>query len=187
MPGEISVKQVLLDLIRHKTPLLVLIALLFFLNLAATLVMVIYQAPRMKRQTNTLAKLRGELSVTERKEPAANIRNSRNDLAKLREMIPLKQQFPAILEEIMAAASSCKVTLGAITYKQNAIKERKLRTFEITLTVTGQYGAVKSFLVDLQTLEGLAVVENISFSNKDPYIEDVTMDAQLMVYLRDET
>jgi len=54
------------------------------------------------------------------------------------------------------------------------------------MSVAGRYGGVKAFLFDLQMLEGLAVIDGISLSSDDPYTEQVTMEARLTVYLRDD-
>ena len=85
----------------------------------------------------------------------------------------------------MEAASSCNVSMGAITYKPNTVKDQNLQVYEVTMSVTGRYGSVKSFLFDMQMLEGLIIVDGVSFVNEGPYVESITMETRLMVYLRD--
>jgi type IV pilus assembly protein PilO len=75
--------------------------------------------------------------------------------------------------------------MGAITYKPKTVKDQNLLVYEVTMPVTGRYGAVKSFLFDMQMLEGLIIVDGVSFANEDPYVESITMETRLMVYLRD--
>jgi len=179
-------KKALLDLLRQKIVWLAVITLLIALNLVALLVIAVYQNPELEQKTSTRNELRRNISAAERKDSTTLVLSSRQCLDKLQGMIPSKRQFPSILGDIMEAASSCNVSLSAMAYKPATIKEFKLRAYDVTLSATGRYGAVKSFLFDLQILEGLVVVDGISFSNESPYLENVTMETRLMIYLRDE-
>jgi hypothetical protein len=55
----------------------------------------------------------------------------------------------------------------------------------LSLSVSGGYAAVKSYLSDLQSNPELIVVDTVTFSNSDLFVENVVMDLHLTVYLRE--
>jgi type IV pilus assembly protein PilO len=178
-------KQALLELFLQKTGWLAVIAVLLFLNILSIVLIEFYQRPGLDKKLGVRNELRQQVTFAGRKDAAADFRTSKDDLQKLQAMIPSKRQFPAIVGEIMEAASSCNVTMGAITYKPKTVKDQNLQVYEVTMSVTGRYGSVKSFLFDMQMLEGLIIVDGVSFVNEGPYVESITMETRLMVYLRD--
>ncbi|MDD5106159.1 MAG: hypothetical protein PHC49_11145, partial [Desulfuromonadaceae bacterium] len=64
------------------------------------------------------------------------------------------------------------------------LKEEALLSYQLTLSVTGSYAAIKSYLNDLQGMEELIVVDSVSFANSDLLTEHVVMNIHLSVYLR---
>jgi len=178
-------KQELLELFLQKTGWIAVIVVMLFLNILSVVVIEFYQKPKLDKKLVVRNELRQKVTFAGRKDAATAFQSSKGNLQKLQAMIPLKRQFPTILGEIMKAASSCNVAIGAITYKPSIVKDQNLQVYEVSLSVTGRYGEVKSFLFDMQMLEGLVVVDGVRFSNEGPYVESVTMETRLMVYLRD--
>jgi len=99
--------------------------------------------------------------------------------------IPEKRQFARVLSDLLEAAASSGVGVGAISYKPLQIKEEALLSYQLSLSVSGGYAAVKSYLADLQGNPELIVVDTVSFSNSDPFVENVVMDLRITVYLRE--
>lgn len=179
-------KQAFFDVLRRKTAWIGALALLAVLNAAAVIIIEACQAPGLERKKSARNELRRKLSAAGGRDTRAALYNGKRDLERLRTLIDLKRDFPALLGEFMEAASSCNVAMGAITYKPAIIKEHRLQAYDVTMSVTGRYGAIKSFLFDLLMFNGLVVVDGIRLSNEGPYVENITMEARLMVYLRDE-
>jgi len=179
-------KQALHDVIlRHRLPAL-LLGILLVLNVVLFGFVSACQQPELSRKRHERAGLAARQPFAGRGDAAESFRVAGRDLERLRAMIPSKRGFPAFLQELLDSASSCAVALGPVAYKQSVVKERKLLAYEVTMSVAGRYGGVKAFLFDLQMLEGLAVIDGISLSSDDPYTEQVTMEARLTVYLRDD-
>jgi type IV pilus assembly protein PilO len=111
-------------------------------------------------------------------------RQGSSDLEKMNTAIPEKREFARILSDLLEAAASSNVEVGAISYKPEQLKEEMLLSYQLSLSVSGSYAAVKSYLSDLQKSQELLVVDMVSFSNSDLYVENVVMAVHLTVYLR---
>ncbi len=149
------------------------------------LLVLVSQKPELERTVHERDDLRRKLASVTRG-VGRETSNTLNDLKKLQELLPLKREYPSILEDIIDTASMISVTLGAVTYKPIIIKEQELLAYEATIQASGSYVGIKRFLFNLQIIEELIVVESVRFSNEDPYAEKVTMETKLMVYLRDQ-
>lgn len=176
----------LLDRIRSHRRRAMLVGIPLLANIVLLVVLTIFQAPALDTLREERRALEKQSGPAGRDGYAGSVAGRRGDLEKLRGMIPAKRDFPAILEGIMESASSCGVVMGPVAYKATVLKERKLLAYDLTLSVTGRYGAVKAFLFDLQILEGLSTVDGMTLTGSDPYAEKVTLDARLTVYLRED-
>jgi type IV pilus assembly protein PilO len=107
------------------------------------------------------------------------------DLKTLKTRIPEKREFARVLSELLESAASSAVEVGTISYKPVQIKEEALLSYQLSLSASGRYAAVKSYLADLQNNRELIVVDSVSFSNSDLFIENVVMDLRITVYLRE--
>ena len=73
---------------------------------------------------------------------------------------------------------------GAVSYKPQTVKGQDLLAYGITMSVSGSYAAVKSFLGDLQRNNELIVVDGISMANSDLFEENVVMEVHVSIYLQ---
>jgi len=178
-------KQLLLELFQEKKRSLILAGALLLLNVVFYAAVNGYQAPALKEAHTKWSDLRTRVAAIERGDVNAQYRQGKADLEKLYTHIPIRRQFPRLLGDILDTAASNGVTIGAITYKPQSIKEQKLLAYGVTMGVSGSYAAVKSFLADMQSSNELTVVENISLTNSDPFEELVVLDLQLTVYLQE--
>lgn len=178
-------KEYVLEIVRQKWRLLSVILGLLLLNAALGVVLSLYQTP-------TLADLQAKWSVLRRQavgsgglDSAAIYRQGSADLEKLKIRIPEKRQFARVLSDLIEAAASSAVSVSSISYKPVQIKEESLLSYQLALSVSGNYVAVKSFLADLQKNPELLVVDSVSFANSDVYVENVVMALHLTIYLRE--
>lgn len=178
-------KQKVLEVVRTYRRRVMLMGLLLLVNVCLMVVVTAFQEPELDRRRDERRTLLSARSVEGREGASAAYESDTRDLGKLRALLPAKRDFPAFLEGLMESASSCGVTMGPVAYTPTAVKDRKLLNYELTLTVTGRYGAVKAFLFDLQLLDGLSVIDHITLKSGDPYAEQVTMDARLTVFFKD--
>lgn len=177
-------KEILVELFRLKRRSLIAIAVLLVINVILYIVISAYQEPGLTNARHQWNDLRGRVAAISRGDVTSAYRQGKSDLERLKARIPQKREFPRILGEIMEAAASSNVVLGGVTYKPKTVKDENLLAYGVTLSMTGSYAAVKSFLADMQKSRELLVVDNITLTNSDPFEESVTMDLQLTIYLQ---
>jgi type IV pilus assembly protein PilO len=101
-------------------------------------------------------------------------------------MIAPKKDLARILSELNELATSNSLVVGPVTYKPVEIKDEKLLAYTLGLTVTGRYGAVKSFIGDLGRFKEMVTITTISLNNPKLTEEKVDLRLDLTVYLRME-
>lgn len=180
-------KQYALEIVRQKWRFLSIILFLLLFNIALGVVISAYQTPDLADLQTKWRDLRSRTARAGQVDAATLYRQGTLDLEKLKARIPEKREFARVLSDLLEAAANSAVEVGAISYKPVQIKEEPLLSYQLALSVSGRYVAVKSYLFDLQNNQELIVVDSVSFSNKDLYSENVVMDLRVTVYLREET
>ena len=178
-------KQYILEIIRQKWRLLSIILALLLLNVALGVVVSVYQLPSLADLQTKWSNLRRQAASVGQLDATALHQQGSADLEKLKAKIPEKQQFARVLSDLFEAAASSAVEVGTISYKPVQIREEALLSYQLSFSVTGSYAAVKSYLADLQKNPELIVVDNVSFSNSDLFVEKVVMNLRITVYLRE--
>ena len=176
--------QALLELFRQKKRTLIAALVLFLLNIGLYAVTAGYLEPRIAVSQASWSDLRQRIAVAGRADVATVYSRGMDDLKKLSSRIPAKRQFPRVLGDILDAAASSAVVTGNVSYKPQAVKDRDLLAYGVSMTVGGSYAAIKSFLGDLQKNSEMIVIEDISLTKTDLYEENVVMDLRLTVYLQ---
>jgi len=178
--------QALLEILRLKKRLLFAAGIALLLNIGLLVWIDGHQSPAIVEAQLKWNDLRRRIAVAGRASVEKTFKQGKVDLENLKGRIPIKRQFPQLLGEILDAASTSGLATGHITYKPQTIKdESHLLAYGVTLTVSGRYAAIKSFLADLLSIRELVVIDGFSLSNSDVYEENVTMDLHLTVYLRE--
>lgn len=176
--------QYLYEILRQKWRLLTIILFLLLLNVALVSIVSLYQLPSLAELHTKWSDLRRQSSQGKLIDAAILFRQGTVDLEDLKKRIPEKREFARVLSELIESAASSAVEVGTISYKPQQLKEEPLLSYQLTLSVSGSYAAVKSFLSDLQQNRELLVVDSVSFSNSDLYVENVVMNLNITVYLR---
>lgn len=178
-------KNIFIEIYRQKKRSLNVALLLLVVNIAVYAVNYGYLDSSVNEARQKWHELRRRVSVAERGDVSVVYRQALADLEKLSALIPLKRQFPSVLGDILDAAASSNVVIGTVTYKPQVVKNEDLLAYSINMSVSGSYAAVKSFLADLQKNRELVVIEAVALSNRDPFEENVSMNVNLTVYLRE--
>jgi len=178
-------KQQVLVLFRRKRPWLIAIGILLLLNIISFVFIGIFQNPALERKKGVWSEQRKRLDALARGDVTTAYLNAKADLERLQAMIPDKRRFPSLLGQIMDSSSLCSVATDSLTYKPQSIKEQKLLAYEMSMSVSGRYSAVRCFIYEMQTMEQLVVIDGIKLSNEDPYAENVSMELRMTAYLRD--
>lgn len=178
-------EQYVIEIVRQKWRLLTVILFLLLLNVALTVLVSAYQLPYLVDLQTKWSNLRRQTVRAGQVDAMTLYQQGSTDLEKLKARIPVKREFARVLSELLEAAASSAVEVGTISYKPVPIKEEALLSYQLTLSVSGGYAAVKSFLADLQKNPELIVVDSVAFSNSDLFVENVVMDLHITVYLRE--
>jgi len=176
--------QVLLELLQQKKRTIIVAVILLVINVACSLVIAGYLRPGIDKSLVQWNELRQRLAASGKMDVGAIYRRGTDDLKTLSSKIPAKREFPRVLGELLDAVSANSLVPGAISYKPQGIKERNLLAYGVSMSVSGTYAGLKSYLGDLQNFDNLVVIESLSFSKSDLYEENVSMDLRLTVYLQ---
>lgn len=178
-------KLVVLELLRLKKRSLIAIVLLLLTNVVLLSLVNGYQKTALAESQAAWNNLRSRVAAADRGDVNVAYRQGKSDLEKLRSMIPLRRQFPRVLGDILETAASSGVVPGPINYKPQVLKDENLLAYAVSMSTSGSYAAVKSFLSDLQKNHELVVIDGISLTNSDPFVESVLLELRLTVYLRE--
>jgi Tfp pilus assembly protein PilO len=178
-------KQYVLEIVRQKWRLLSIILFLLLLNMTLVIVVSNYQLPSLTELQAKWNNLRRQAAAAGQVDAATLYQQGSADLEKLKTRIPEKREFARILSDLLEAAASSNVKVGTISYKPEQIKGEALLSYQLSLSVSGSYAEVKSYLSDLQNIQDLLVVEPTAFINSDPLVENVVMNLSITVYLRE--
>ena len=176
--------QAFRELFLQKRRLLIALAVLLVLNISLYVANSAYLAPTIISSQASWNDLRQRVAVASRADVATVYRRGIDDLKKISTKIPVKRQFARVLGDILDSAVSSGVITGAVSYKPQAVKGQDLMVYGVSMSVSGSYAAVKSFLADLQKNGELIVVEGITLSNSDLFEENIVMEIHLSIYLQ---
>jgi type IV pilus assembly protein PilO len=177
--------QYILEIVRQKWRHLSIVLFLIILNVIMTVFVSAFQIPSLADLQTNWSNLRNQSARSGKVDAATLYQQGAVDLEKLNSRIPKKREFARVLSELFESASSNAVVVGTITYKPVEIKEEALLSYQLSLSLSGSYAAVKSFLADLQNNPDLLVIDTAAFSNNDLFVENVVMNVQITVYLRE--
>lgn len=176
--------QIIIEIIRRKKALLVLVLALILANIAL-MVVVSFQEPELTASRSKWSELRGLVARTGHVDTATMYQQGIKDLEKLDSRIPPKREFGRVLSELIETASDNGVVSGPLSYKPLSIKDESILTYQLTYSVSGDYASTKSYLSDLLQNRELVVVDSVSMSNGDSMTENVVMNLNVTVYLRE--
>jgi len=176
---------ILLEIFRQKRFVLAIILSLVLLNLTLFVVNVSYQEPALSVSRSKWSELRGLVARAGRADASALHSQGKTDLERLNTRIPPKREFARVLSDLLETASNSGVATGAISYKPFSIKDEGLLVYQLSLSVIGDYASVKNYLSELQKNPELVVVDSVSLANSDLFAENIVMNLNVTVYLRE--
>ena len=163
------------------------VALLILVNIGFALYMAYVQQPRVDSlRADWLAK-RDENGLHGQVLNQAEVyKKGLEDLKTLNNRIYQKHDFARFLGEIFDEAKKNSLSVTSVTYKPTVVQGERLLSYDITLSVSGKYPAIKRFLYDLRSSSNLVVIESIALSSKASAEESVQLQVQLSSFFRVE-
>ncbi len=180
-------KAYMWEIVRQKWVLLCIILVLLLVNLAFGIVYSSYQLPALAEAQTKWSDLRRKAATAGQVDATALYKQASADLDTLKARIPEKRHYARVLGDLYEAAATSAVEVGTVSYKPLQGKEEPLLSYQLSFSVTGGYAAVKSYLADLQNNPELIVIDMVAFSKNDLFVEKVTMELRITVYLREWT
>ena len=178
--------RLLIDLFnaRKKTWIFVVLALLA--NLLVAVYVANFQNPQLDRLRAVWQEKR-KLVAGSPADLGSVYRQGTGDLTKFRELMPEKKEFARVIGDLLESAANNNLKAGAITYKPEPIPEEKLIRYAISLSVSGKYAAVKSFIADVRRSHEIITIESVALGGaRDATEEAVALRLQLNAYFRAE-
>jgi len=180
-------RDALLELVRQKKRLLLSVVVLTLFTAALFITVDGYQLPEIVAAQAKWSELRRQVALMGRGDVSSAYKQGKIDLETLKGRIPPKRQFARVLGDILEQAASSGTAIDSITYKPRVIKDEGLLAYDLTMSVSGRYAAIKSFLADMRKFRELVVINEFGLINSDYFEENVTMDLQMTIYLREDT
>jgi type IV pilus assembly protein PilO len=174
-----------IEIVRQKWRILSVIFGMLLLNIALAIVVSVYQHPSLENLETKRNELRRHSIRAGKMDAATLYKQGTVDLDRLKARIPAKRHFARVLGDLLESAASNAVEIGGISYKPVPTKEESLLSYQLSYSVNGNYAAIKSYLSDLHKNPELIVVDTVSFSNSDIFVENVVMSLNITVYLRE--
>lgn len=95
---------------------------------------------------------------------ALRVKNARQSIEKFKEALPTEQGLTKVLRDINKRAKKNGLGFKAGSYSPSTVSGTTINKYAISFTVSGEYGRVKKFLYDLETINHLLVVEEVTLS-----------------------
>lgn len=112
-------------------------------------------------------------------------RQRADELNILKGRMPVRYDLPVIIGQLTDLASSQKLAIGSINYKQAKSQLPAHVSYIISSSVNGDYASLKRFLAKLQGMDGLSTVNSFMLYNNDPFEVNAGMDFEITVHLRE--
>lgn len=106
-------------------------------------------------------------------------------LRELYSTIPYRHEFPRVISELLDFMALRGATAGTIQYKPIKTDLTGVLAYSMNCSANGSYPALKRLIADLERLDGIATLNEVSFANTDPALEKVDLNLQLTIYLRE--
>ena len=95
---------------------------------------------------------------------ALRAKNAKVSIKEFKETLPSEQGLTKVLSDINKKAKKNGLGFKAGSYSPSVVPNSNINKYSISFTVSGEYGKVKRFLYDLETLKHLLVVEDVTLS-----------------------
>lgn len=172
------------ELFRTRRLTLLLLGALLLADAGLYGYLTLYQDARiasMEREWSEASRSGGE-----KRDRAAIYQQGLKDLATWRGRIASKNDFVRFIGSLLETASANTLTMSGISYKPTIEKGDNLVSFAIQFSVTGRYGAIKSFISDLERARDMMTIDSILLSRPSATDEIVEMKVHLTAYFRSE-
>jgi len=177
-------KAAAIEILKVQPRTYALILVLVLVNTGFFMYEALYQVPRYEKLQNQWFEKRKTLTGGAGQDPGLMYQQGIKDLAAWQERIVPKKRFTRFIGTLFETASNNSLALNGVSYKIVPVSDKKLVAYSLDIKVNGKYGAVKSFLSDLERMPEIVTIDNISLNNKSMLEDMVDLKVLLTVYLK---
>ena len=178
---------ILFQILEVKKRSLIILAILLAVAVLLQLFISLYQEKRVEIAAGEWSKYREEqklgAALTDRE---TVYKNGIADLLKFRERIYPKHQFARFLGELYQTAAQDSLDLSGISYKPSLLKEERLLSYAMTLSVSGRYPNLKKFISDLGSSSNILTIDSVSFTYSGAASDSVNLQVLITAYFKVE-
>lgn len=179
-------KQMIHQIFCKKKLLWIPLTLLLTFVITASVINSFYLLPALAAAQTKWGDIRNRIASSKDNDVATLYKSGSTDIATLKGRIAAKQEFPKLLSDLFETADSDHVSVATSSYKPNLVKEMpNLLTYDLSISVNGNYASIKNFLVDMQRQQEMIVIDSVSIANSDLFAEHLTMELRMTVYLQE--
>lgn len=168
-----------------------LIVVLLGINLVAYALLATLVWPQLAEQERTFIGLQSQVRAGRAdlpQSPQELLRQAQADSQRFRASLPARKDFPALIDDFSELAQETGVKVGSISYQPKELSDQALLEYQLQFSITGDYGATKRFLQELEDSSRLIVLESITAaaSTTDGNVAQVTLNLRMMTYFRSD-
>ncbi len=178
--------RIVLDIIRSRRIAFAVVAFLLVADAGLYLYRSYVQGPRVEALYATWSQKRRNLASQPPMNKVEIYRRDQQDLGVFAAAIPPKREFVRLVGDLYETAANNGLKVGAITYKPSLVKGQPLYAFAMSVSVTGKYAGIKSFIGDVARSRDMLVIDSVSLDNSSTTEESVSMTMAITAYMKQE-
>lgn len=178
---------ILLQVLEVKKRSLILLTIMLVVAVLLQLYISLYQEKRLDKAVVEWSRYREEQKLGAALFDRETVyKNGIADLVKFREKVYPKHQFARFVGELYHMAAQDTLDLSGISYKPTALKDEKLLSYAMTLSVSGRYPNLKKFISDLGSSGNIMTIDSVSLTSSGAATDLVNLQVMVTAYFRVE-
>jgi type IV pilus assembly protein PilO len=163
--------RILQEIIRQRRRQLLIIAALICLGLIVYFVRVTLLQDKVVNARREWSTQRSQLKQKTMLGRADQYAAGMRDITHFTERIPGQRDFARVISELFELADDNSLTVGSVTYKPEKGIAGYVE-YKINVDLTGTYGGIKSFLVDVNRTPEIIIVDTIGLNKGGKLFDD---------------
>lgn len=178
--------KVIKEIFKAQPKTFILILVLLTANVCLSIYITGLQMPRVENLQSAWLEKRKATGRSATLDTVATYRQGENDLKLWRTRIIAKKDFAGLVGRILETANHNALAFKGISYSPSFLKDENLACYGLDLNVSGKYAAVKGFISDLERMQEIMTIDNVSLTTSKVAEDAVALRIRLTIYLRTE-
>lgn len=167
----------------------VLLAVFLLIDLLVYVWLGYHVEPVLEQKERTYIELQSRARKARQVEAAAlnpqqAFRQGQLDLKKFLERVPERKELSSLIGEIFSFARQAGLSIKAIGYTPDNLKEQNLLEYSLSFTVAGEYGQIKKFIHLVEQTSRLVSIDKLNLGSGPKDEGSVKLSIQMSTYFR---